>query len=88
MLRGKDVTSAQALLANLNKRPGVFISKILNAAVASAKVKGFKAEQLYISKLVCGGGPVWKRFKAAAFGRAAPIRKRTAHINLELDIKT
>jgi len=88
LIRYKDVPVAQALLVNLNKRPKEYLIKILNQAVANAKVKGFSPEQLYISKIICDNGPAWKRFKAAAFGRAAPIKKRTSHIKIELDLKT
>lgn len=87
LLRLKDVTEAQALLANLNKRPKEFLLKILNQAIANAKVKGFAPPQLYISKIICNVGPIWKRYKAAAFGRATPIKKRTAHIRIELDLR-
>lgn len=88
LIRNKDVTTAEAVLANLNKRPKEFLVKILKQAIANAKVKGFAREQLYISKIICDIGPIWKRFKAAAFGRAAPIQKRTSHIRIELDIKS
>ncbi len=87
LIRNKDVLEAKGILLNLNKRPKEYLIKILNSAIANANVKGFKAEQLYISKICCDIGPMWKRFKAAAFGRAAPILKRTAHIKIELDIK-
>ena len=87
LIRYKDVLQAQAILANLNKRPKEFLVKILKQAVANAKVKGFNPEQLYISKAICNIGPTWKRFKAAGFGRASPIKKRTSHIRIELDIK-
>jgi len=87
LIRHKDVLQAQAILANLNKRPKEFLVKILKQAVANAKVKGFNPEQLYISRAICNIGPTWKRFKAAAFGRASPIKKRTSHIRIELDIK-
>ncbi len=87
LIRHKDVLPAQAILVNLNKRPKEFLVKILKQAVANAKVKGFNPEQLYISKIICNVGPTWKRYKAAAFGRAAPIKKRTSHIKIELDIK-
>lgn len=88
LIRGKDVSEAEAILINLNKRPKVNILKILRSAIANAKVKGFTQEQLYISKIICNVGPVWKRFKAAAFGRAAPLKRRTAHIKIELDLKS
>jgi len=88
LIRYKDVLQAQAILIALNKRTKEYLIKILRQAIANAKVKGFKPEQLYISRIICNVGPVWKRYKAAAFGRAAPIRKRTAHIRIELDLKT
>lgn len=87
LIRGKDAQTAQAILFNINKRPKEYLSKILKSAIANAKVKGFNAEQLYVSKAVCNVGPSWKRFKAAAFGRAQPILKRTSHIKIELDLK-
>lgn len=87
LIRSKDLIEAEGILLNLNKRPKEYLIKILKSAKANAKVKGFNAEQLYISKIICDVGPTWKRFKAAAFGRAAPIKKRTAHIRVELDLK-
>ncbi len=87
LIRNKDVVEAIALLTYLNKRPKEYLIKILKSAVANAKIKGFTPEQLYISRIVCNPGVRWKRFKAAAFGRAAPILKRTSHITIELDVK-
>jgi len=86
LIRGKDVAAALGILFHLNKRPKEHLIKILKSAIANAKHKGFNAEQLYISKITCDVGPSWKRFKAAAFGRAAPILKRTSHISIELDL--
>lgn len=88
LIRGKDVPAAESILRMLNKRPKEYLIKILKSATANAKIKGFKAEQLYISKIICNVGPSWKRFKTAAFGRAASIRKRTSHIKIELDLKS
>ncbi|MFH1458248.1 MAG: 50S ribosomal protein L22 [Candidatus Omnitrophota bacterium] len=87
LVRHKDVLMAEGILVNLNKRPKEYLIKLLRSARANAKVKGFNAQDLYISKIICNPGPAWKRFKAAAFGRAAPIRKRTCHIKIELDLK-
>jgi large subunit ribosomal protein L22 len=88
LIRHKDAVTAQAVLANLNKRSCEFLRKILKSAISNAKIKGFNAEQLYVSKIICNVGPAWKRYKAAAFGRAAPIKKRTSHIRIELDLKS
>lgn len=87
LIRNKDAKEAEAILLNLNKRPKEYLIKILRSAIANAKVKGFNLEQLYVSRIVCNVGPAWKRYKAAAFGRAAPIKKRTSHIVIELDLK-
>lgn len=88
LLRDKDALSAQSTLEMINKRPKEFLLKILKSAIANAKVKGFKPEQLYVSKAICNVGPSWKRFKAAAFGRASPRLRRTSHIRIELDLKS
>ncbi len=87
VIRGKDVITAQGILLHLNKRSKEYLIKILKSATANAKIKGFTADKLYISRIVCNCGPMWKRFKAAAFGRAASIVKRTVHIIIELDLK-
>lgn len=86
-VRGKDVFTAEGILLNINKRAKDYIKKVLKAAIASAKEQGLEEKKLYISKITADGGPMWKRFKAAAFGRAVRIRKRTSHINIELDLK-
>jgi len=88
LIRHKDAREAQNILLNLNKRPKEYLIKILKSAIANAKHKGFNIEQLYVSKAICNVGPSWKRFKAAAFGRAQPILKRTSHIKIELDLKS
>lgn len=87
LIRGRDCNSALAILTSVNKRPKEYIIKILKSAIANAKQKGLKPEDLYISKIVADKGPSWKRFRAAAFGRATPILKRTAHLNIELEAK-
>jgi large subunit ribosomal protein L22 len=87
LIRHQDALSAQAVLLHSNKRPKEYLAKILKSAIANAKVKGFNAADLFISKAVCNVGPSWKRFKAAAFGRAAPMLRRTSHIRIELEMK-
>ena len=88
MIRGKDVLTSMALLKQTNKRVTDVITKILNSAVSNAKQKGLTESQLYISKITADQGPMWKRFRAATFGRATPILKRTSHLIIELDLIT
>lgn len=88
LIRLKDAKEAESILVNLNKRPKEYLLKILRSAIANGKTKGFNSTQLYVSKVLCNVGPSWKRYKAAAFGRAAPIKKRTCHVRLELDLKS
>ena len=88
LIRGKDVVSSLAVLTHVNKGPSPMIKKVLQSAVSNAKQKGLTQEQLFISKIVADQGPMWKRFRAAAFGRATPILKRTVHLKIELDLIT
>lgn len=88
LIRGKDVISSLAILAHVHKVATKMITKVLNAAVSNAKQKGLSDGQLFISKIFADQGPSWKRYRAAAFGRATPILKRTTHLTIELDLIT
>ncbi len=88
LIRGKRVADSLAILVHLQKGSTKSISKLLVSAVSNAKSKGLNEDQLYISKITADQGPVWKRFRAASFGRAAQIRKKTSHITIELDLIT
>ncbi len=88
LVRGKDVVSSLAVLEYVNKGCAGFISKILNSAISNAKQKGLTEQQLYIARITADQGPSWKRFRAAAFGRATRILKKTTHVTIELDLIT
>lgn len=88
LIRGKDVNTALAILMNIQKGSKERVAKVLKAAMSNAKLKGLNETQLYISKITANKGPSMKRFRAAAFGRATPLLKRTTHLNIELDLMT
>ena len=88
LIRGKDVNTSVAMLTHINKGSTESISKVLNSAISNAKQKGLNEDQLFISKITADPGPSWKRFRAAAFGRATRILKRTSHLTIELDLIT
>lgn len=87
-IRGKDIVTSQALLAQISKGGSSFVKKVLDSAVSNAKQKGLAEEQLYVSRITADHGGAWKRFRAASFGRATPILRRTTHLTIELDLKT
>jgi large subunit ribosomal protein L22 len=88
LVRGKDVDSALAILENTDKKSGVYLVRALKSAIASAKQGGkFKQDELFVEKITADDGPMMRRFRAAAMGRATMIRKRTTHIIIELGAK-
>ena len=88
IIRGKKVPVAVTLLEHLNKQVKEKTVKVLHSAIANAKLKGLSEDQLFVSRAVADQGPVWKRFRAATFGRASQIIKKTSHITIELDVTT
>lgn len=85
LVRGLDVSEAINQLQFMTKAAATPVLKLLNSGIANA-VNNFKLkkENLYIKAISVDDGPVLKRWRPRAFGRAAPIRKRSAHINLIL----
>jgi large subunit ribosomal protein L22 len=88
VIRGKDVVTSVALLAQINKGASALVKKVLDSAVSNAKQKGLSEEQLFIKTITADHGGAWKRFRAASFGRATPILRRTTHLTVGLDVKT
>ena len=89
-LRARTVEEALGILTTLNRRASKPLAKAIASAFANAKQVDptLSPEQVVISRLAADGGVTWKRFRPAAFGRGVTIRKRTAHITVELDRRT
>ena len=85
LFKGRNAKQALVELTHFHKKAAHLIRKVLHSALANAKSKGYDEDKLFISKLIANSGPTLKRFRAASFGRATPIRKRTSHILVELD---
>jgi large subunit ribosomal protein L22 len=87
LIRKKSVREAQRVLSGSPRRAGEIVQKLLSQAVdAAEKNSKVHAESLFISKIMADGGPSMRRFRAASMGRASIIKKRTSHIQLELDL--
>ena len=88
LIRGKDVPTSLVILTHVDRGCTGAIKKILNSALSNAKQKGLREDQLFISHIIANNGPMWKRYRAATFGRATEILKRTTHLTIELDLIT
>jgi len=86
LIRGKSVPEAQNILLFSKKRVAVKVAKLLNSAIANATVKEGKADidSMIVSKVFADDGPIMKRHRPRAQGRATIIRRRTCHITLEI----
>ena len=89
LIRGKSVPEAQNILLFSTKRVSNDIAKLLKSAVANAQQKDVKLESdvMRVTKVFADDGPIMRRHRPRAHGRATVIRRRTCHITLELSEK-
>ena len=82
-IRGKDVTTALAIVSYNPRYASTVIEKLLKSAIANAENNnGMKAENLYIEECYAGEGPIMKRVRPRAQGRAYRIEKRMSNITI------
>ena len=87
-IRGKDVTTALAIVSYNPRYASTVIEKLLKSAIANAENNnGMKAENLYIEECYAGEGPIMKRVRPRAQGRAYRIEKRMSNITIVLNEK-
>ena len=87
-IRGKDVTSALAILEYNPRYASGVIKKLLESAIANAENNnGMNAANLYIEECYASDGPIMKRVRPRAQGRAYRIEKRMSHIKIVLNEK-
>ncbi|MEA2101435.1 MAG: 50S ribosomal protein L22 [Thermodesulfobacteriota bacterium] len=85
-VRGKDIADALRILNLLNTKRSKVITKVVNSAVANAMSTGMMdVDSLYVKSIQVDGGPMMKRFRPRAQGRASRILKRTSHITVVLE---
>ena len=86
-VRGKNVSDAYHVLKLVNKKAASPINKAIESAVANAVNNSeggshVDVDTLVVKEIFVDGGPVLKRFRPRAMGRAARIRKPTCHITV------
>jgi large subunit ribosomal protein L22 len=82
-IRGRSYREALIMLEFMPYRACEPILKVLRSAVANAEHnQGLDPTSLYVSAAYADQGPVLKRFRPRAQGRAYQIRKPTCHITI------
>ena len=85
-IRGKDVTTALAIVSYNPRYASSVIEKLLKSAIANAENNnGMKAENLFVEECYAGEGPIMKRVRPRAQGRAYRIQKRMSNITIVLN---
>jgi large subunit ribosomal protein L22 len=88
LIRGKQASEAVAALEFAPQSASETVRKVLQSAIANARVKAQAAsepfdERLYVvQSAYVDEGPTLKRFRPRAQGRAYRINKRTSHITV------
>lgn len=87
MVRGKKVTEALSILKFMPKKGADILYKVVLSAASNAK-NNFKQsiDDLYVTEILVTKGPTFRRSIPISRGRVHPIRKRTAHITVEVGL--
>jgi ribosomal protein L22 len=84
-IRGRPVEQARAMLAHTPRAASADILKLLESALANAESNYELApDELRIERAYVDEGPIIKRYRPRALGRATRINKRTSHMTIEL----
>ena len=87
-IRGKSVQEAIGILTYNPRYASEVILKLLNSAIANAENNnGMSPDRLYIEECYASNGPIMKRIRPRAQGRAYRIEKRMSHITVVLNEK-
>jgi large subunit ribosomal protein L22 len=86
VIRGMKADEATAMLRFAPQAASVPVRKVIESAIANA-VNTLQADpdQLWIAEAYVDEGPMLKRFRPRAQGRAYRINKRTSHITVVLE---
>jgi large subunit ribosomal protein L22 len=88
LIRGKQASESLAVLQFAPQAASEPVFKVLQSAIANARVKAdaasqaFDERELVVTEAYVDEGPTLKRFRPRAQGRASRINKRTSHITV------
>ena len=90
MIRGKFADEALDILRFQPHRGARMLEKVIQSALGNARdpdqqKKAVNVDRLIVSQASVDGGPMFKRIRPRARGMAYAIKKRSSHINIELE---
>ena len=86
VVRGMNVDTAITTLRFMPKKAARIIRKVVESAVANADQNdAIDVDTLFVKEIQINGGPMLKRFRPRAQGRATRILKRTSHITVVVE---
>ncbi|MFW6052530.1 MAG: 50S ribosomal protein L22 [Desulfosalsimonas sp.] len=82
-VKGRPVESGLHVLKFMPQKAAGMVEKMVRSAVANADHNlGLDVDSLVIKNIIVNEGPMLKRFRPRARGRATRILKRTSHITV------
>lgn len=88
LIRNKPTNVAMAILKHTPKAACEPLEKLLKSAIANAENNhNMDVNNLYVAECFVCPGPIMKRIRPRAQGRAFRILKRTSHVTLVLKEK-
>ena len=87
-IRGKDLQTALGIVTYNPRYASSLVKKLLESAAANAENNNnMDPEKLYVEECYANQGPIMKRVRPRAQGRAYRIEKRMSHITVVLNEK-
>ena len=85
-VKGLNVDDAINKLSLTNKKASGYIIEVIKSAISNMANTNdeVNSDNLFIKTAYVDEGPVMKRFRPAAMGRATAIRKRTSHLTITI----
>ena len=90
VVRGRSVPEAVAILDYMPQKVTDVIEKTVRSAVYNLMDQSderFDEGELQLTEIRADEGPTFDRWNARARGRAAPIRKRTTHLTVLVEVE-
>ena len=86
LVRGRSVSDALTILDHTPRRPAESVKKTVLSAKANAEHNhSYKPDSLFISQITVTAGPRYRRYRAAARGRALRYARQTSHIKVVVE---